>query len=89
MARGYQRYVDGDCDSVATVDMGAYEFGWLYLGDFTGNCQINMVDFSVLALNWQQDNAAIDIAPLFSPDGVIDIKELLILAEYWLEDIAP
>ena len=86
---GHSRYVDGDCDSMATVDVGAYEYDWKYLGDFTGDCEINMGDFSVLALNWQQDNGGIDIAPLFSPDGVIDIKELLILAEHWLEGTGP
>ena len=87
---GNPRYVDGDCDSSATVDMGAYEFDqWLNYGDFTGDCRINMGDFSVLALNWQQDNPTIDIVPLFSPDGVIDIKELLVIAEYWLAGGGP
>ncbi len=64
--------------------MGAYEFDWLYMGDFAGGCNIDMYDFSVLTLNWQQDNPAIDIAPYPDGDGVIDLKELQILALHWL-----
>ena len=82
---GHLRYVDGDCDGNIIVDMGAYEYDqWREYGDFTGDCRIDMGDFSVLAVNWQGDNSAIDIAPPAGPDGVIDIKELLVMAEYWL-----
>ena len=35
--------------------------------------------------NWLQDNPAIDIAPSANSDGIIDLKELLILTEHWLE----
>ena len=76
-------------DEMIVVDMGAYEFDWLYLGDFAGGCDINLFDFSVLALSWQQDNPAIDIAPFLEPDGVIDFKELLVLTEHWLEGVTP
>ncbi len=84
---GHSRVVDGDCDSTATVDMGAYEFDWVYLGDFAGGCDINLGDFAVLAGSWGEDNPAIDIAPYLDPDGVIDLNELLVLAEHWLEGI--
>ena len=84
---GLTRIVDGDCDSTATVDMGAYELDWLYLGDFAGGCHVDLGDFAVLAQNWQQDNPAIDIVPFLEPDGVIDLKELLVLVEHWLEGI--
>ena len=82
---GFARIVDGDCDTTATVDMGAYEFDWLYLGDFSGNCNVDLLDFSILSSNWLQDNPAIDIAPSANSDGIIDLKELLILTEHWLE----
>jgi len=82
---GRPRIVDGDCDTAATVDMGAYEFSWVYIGDFEGDdCDVDFGDFSVLALNFGQDNPAIDIAPFLDPDGIIDFKELLVLAQHWL-----
>jgi hypothetical protein len=73
------------------VDIGADEFEWLYAGDFAGGCDIDLADFAVLAASWQTDNPAIDIAPIGNPDGVIDIKELMVLAKNWLkaEDITP
>ena len=83
---GNPRIVDGDCDSTAAVDMGAYEFDFLSLGDFEGDdCDVDLRDFAVLADSFGQDDPAIDIAPYPAPDGIIDIKELLVLAEHWLE----
>lgn len=87
---GRPRIVDGDCDSTATVDMGVYEFDWLYVGGFEGDdCDVDLGDFSVLAQNFQLDNPAIDIAPYLDPDGIIDFKELLILSRHWLEGTGP
>ncbi len=84
---GLPRFVDGDCDTAATADVGAYEFDWLYVGDFAGGCDINLGDFAVLAQNWQDDNPAMDIAPYLDPDGIIDLQELLIMSEHWLNRI--
>jgi hypothetical protein len=82
---GLSRIVDGDCDGTPTVDMGAYELDWLYLGDFEGDdCDVDLKDFAVLADSFQQDNPAIDIAPFLNPDGIIDFEELMVFAEHWL-----
>ena len=81
---GNPRIVDGDCDDTATVDMGAYEFDFIYFGDFAGGCDVDLADFAVMAQSWQLANPEIDIAPYLDPDGVIDLKELLVLANNWL-----
>ena len=46
------RFVDADCDGTDTVDMGAYEFVWVYLGDPDGDCDIDFADFAIIASNW-------------------------------------
>lgn len=46
-------------------------------------------DFAVLAQNWQMDNPAIDIAPFLNPDGSINLKELMVIVEHWLEGASP
>jgi len=84
---GLPRFVDGDCDTAATIDMGAYEFDWLYVGDFEGDCDIDLGDFGILSQSWQQDDPAIDIAPYLDPDGIIDLRELLIMSDHWLNRI--
>lgn len=82
---GLLRIVDGNCDGTPTVDMGAYEFNPLYIGDFEGNdCDVDLGDFAVMAQSWQQDDPAIDIAPYLAPDGVIDLGELLVIVENWM-----
>jgi hypothetical protein len=83
---GLPRIVDGDCDGTATVDMGAHELDWLYAGDFEGgDCDVDLGDFAVMAQSWQLDNPAIDIMPYLDPDGIIDIQEMFILCEHWLD----
>ncbi|HEG44242.1 MAG TPA: hypothetical protein ENH94_09360 [Phycisphaerales bacterium] len=82
---GLGRIVDGDCSGTAVVDMGAYEFDWLYLGDFAGGCDVVLSDFGVLAESWGADVPAIDVWPYPDGDGVIDLGELAVLAEHYLE----
>ncbi len=42
-------------------------------------------DFGVLAESWGMANASIDIWPYPAGDGVIDLGELAVLAEHYLE----
>ena len=71
------------------ADMGPYEFNCLYIGDFEGDdCDVDYRDFARLAGSWLMDDPAIDIAPI-GGDGIIDIKELLVMADHWLEYTTP
>jgi len=46
------RFADGDCDGIPTVDMGAHELVWVYIGDLDGDCDIDMDDLSILSAHW-------------------------------------
>ncbi len=48
----HPRFTDGDCDGIAIIDMGAYEFAWIYIGDLDGDCDVDFVDFTVIANHW-------------------------------------
>jgi len=87
---GNARIVDGDCDSVAVVDMGAYEFGWVYLGDFDGHCDVDLVDFAIMSAAWLSDdtpsanwNQDCDL----DNSGVIDMGDLETLGANWLAGV--
>jgi hypothetical protein len=88
---GRPRFADGDCNGTAIVDMGAYEFAWVYLGDFAGGCDVDFVDFSVLGLTWLLEqgqpgyNPVCDIA--LPADSFIDEKDLKIFTDNWLAGI--
>lgn len=77
---------DGMPDS-GIVDMG-YHSG-SYSGNSPGNinndCMVDMVDFAILASQWQQTpgNPSADIAPL-GGDGIVNIDDLVLLAQSWL-----
>jgi len=85
---GHPRIVDGDCNSTQIVDMGAYEFAYLYLGDFAGGCNVDFIDFAVLASAWLTEegqagyDSNCDIA--LPSDGKIDMKDLQVFTENWL-----
>lgn len=54
--------------------------------DVNGDRKVNLLDFSKLALYWQQNEPSVDIAPP-AGDGVINFLDLLVLTERWLVTI--
>jgi len=78
------RFADGNCDGNSVVDMGAYEFSYAYAGDFDNDCDVDFIDFAILANSWLQNNPLVDIAPPPEGDGIVDIKDLAVLCDNWL-----
>jgi hypothetical protein len=85
---GYERIVDGDCNTTQLVDMGAYEFDFRRLGDCDGDCEVDAVDYAVLASAWLTEageggyDEGLDIG--IPQDGVINGRDLAMMAENWL-----
>ncbi|HSX41758.1 MAG TPA: hypothetical protein VLE93_00210 [Candidatus Saccharimonadales bacterium] len=54
------------------------------LGDINGDGSVNVVDLSIFAKNWQQNNAG-DPMSNFNPetDNVVNLVDLSIFAKYW------
>lgn len=84
------RFADGDCNGTEIVDMGAYEFTYAYFGDFDSQCNVDFVDFAILANQWFEspDSPSADIAPE-DLDGIVDEFDLAVLVDHWLEDYNP
>ncbi len=85
---GHTRIIDGDCDGSEVVDMGVYEFNYVYLGDFDYNCEVDFADFSIVALAWLTEPADVRWNPLCNistpVDNIIDSRDLRIICENWL-----
>jgi len=85
---GNPRYIDGNCEDPNEVDMGAYEFSWVHLGDFAGGCDVDFVDFAIFALAWLtqqgdgQYNPHCDIS--LPADQYIDWRDLKVQTANWL-----
>ena len=85
---GRLRILDGDCNATDIVDMGAYEFSWVSIGDFAGGCDVDFEDFAVFALAWLTEqgqpayNAACDIG--LPADNNIDMLDLDVFIDNWL-----
>ena len=48
----HARFIDGDCNGSSIVDRGAHEFGWIYIGDLDGDCDVDMEDFAIFSSHW-------------------------------------
>jgi predicted outer membrane repeat protein len=81
---GRPRFADGDCNDTNTVDMGAYEFTYAYIGDFDVDCDVDFADYAIFADYWLTDELLVDIAPTPAGDGIIDQRDLNILCDNWL-----
>jgi predicted outer membrane repeat protein len=78
------RIVDGYCSDTNVVDMGAYEFTSAYYGDFDGDCDVEFIDYSILANFYLTDEFSVDIAPTPAGDGIVDANDLAVLCNNWL-----
>ncbi|MGD8500564.1 MAG: hypothetical protein PVJ86_07940, partial [Phycisphaerales bacterium] len=50
--------------------------------DFNGDGEVNRLDVGSLMLNWGTDKSLYDIGPTAFGDGIVDSKDLMVLAEY-------
>ncbi|MHC4477289.1 MAG: S8 family serine peptidase, partial [Planctomycetota bacterium] len=55
--------------------------------DLNDDHQVNLRDFSKLARYWMKDEALVDIYPPPRGDGVIDVRDVVTMGEYWLREI--
>ncbi len=61
------------------------------VGDITGDGVVDLQDFAALAIAWLATptsanwNAKADLAPPDNPDSLIDLNDLSILVEHWLD----
>jgi subtilisin family serine protease len=85
---GHPRFADGDCNSTETVDMGAYEFAYANIGDFDGQCDIDMVDFAIFALAWSTEEGDLGWNPdcdiSIPADNSIDMLDLAVFVKHWM-----
>ena len=55
--------------------------------DFNGDGIVDATDMCVMVDHWGTDNSLCDIGPMPWGDGVVDVKDLIVLAESLLEDV--
>ena len=53
-------------------------------GDFDGSCDVDFVDYTILANFWLTDEFLVDIAPTPAGDGIVDERDLNIFTDNWL-----
>ena len=57
--------------------------------DFNADRKIDKADVSALIDNWHQDEPAYDIAPPPFGDGIVDVQDLIVVADHLFMEIPP
>jgi Tol biopolymer transport system component len=57
--------------------------------DLNGDGIVDAADMCIIVDNWGTDNSLCDIGPMPWGDGVVDVEDLIVLAEHLFEEIPP
>ncbi len=56
-----------------------------FLGDLDADSDVDFLDFAVLANSWRQNNPLVDIAPLPTGDGTVNLADFALFVQDWLQ----
>jgi len=54
--------------------------------DLNGDGIVDALDMCIVVDNWGTDNSLCDIGPMPWGDGVVDVEDLIVLAEHLFEE---
>jgi hypothetical protein len=72
----------GRVDARAALDMVLAK-----RADLNNDWKVDLRDFSLLAQSWNTGESSADIAPASRRDGTVDVRDVVLMAEYWLREI--
>jgi len=55
--------------------------------DLNGDWKVDWRDFAVLAQFWRTSGPEGDVGPAPRPDGSVDVHDVILMGQYWLEEI--
>ena len=70
------------CDPNCDMTYWTYKAPILPIVDFNADGKVDRVDMGTLMLNWGTDKSLYDIGPTPLGDGIVDSKDLMVLAQY-------
>ena len=57
--------------------------------DFNADGVVDSIDMCMMVDYWETDESLYDIAPTPFGDGIVDVKDLVVLAEHLFEEVPP
>lgn len=83
---------DGSTLYFSAGEFGAgdlYEVSIEPIVDLNGDGIVDSADMCIIIDNWDADNSLCDIGPMPWGDGIVDVQDLIVLAEHLFEGIPP
>jgi subtilisin family serine protease len=82
-APGWDQYYGwGRVDARAALDMVLAK-----RADLNGDWKVDWRDFAVLAQFWRTSGPEGDVGPAPRPDGFVDIQDVILMSQYWMDQI--
>ncbi len=78
--------------SGGTVNSGnfdLYQASILPIVDLNADGIVDSIDMCIMVDNWGTDNSLCDIGPMPWGDGIVDVQDLIVLAEHLFEEFPP
>ena len=83
---GNTRIREANCDGIATVDMGVFEYIHTYVsGDCNCDLQVDIADLGWLAEHWLNANCGVCDGVDLNGDKRVNIKDIAVLSSNWLQ----
>ncbi|HUU18856.1 MAG TPA: hypothetical protein VMW72_17020 [Sedimentisphaerales bacterium] len=69
--------------------VAAFITGVWAIPDFNSDGVVDSADMCIMVDYWHTDEPSCDIAPPPYGDGIVDVQDLIVLAEHLFEEIPP
>ena len=75
--------------SIKVYDCFIWQVSVEAIVDLNSDGIVDAVDMCIIVENWGTDNSLCDIGPMPWGDGVVDVEDLIVLAEHLFEEFPP
>jgi Tol biopolymer transport system component len=87
-ADGYTLYFHSN-RSGGSGDIDLWQVSIEPVVDLNGDSIVDAADMSIIVDNWGTDEPLCDIGPMPWGDGIVDVEDLIVLAEHLFEEVPP
>ena len=82
-------YFDGNSGGDGYGDNDIWQVKFIPIVDFNSDEIVDSLDMCIMVDHWGTDEPLCDIGPMPWGDGIVDVQDLIVLAEHLFEEVPP